>query len=410
MSDRYGSTTGAPGAGASRRDERGVASLLAVVGMSLILLGLMMALRMIETSAKVINGQLRYQGQALNAANAGSVDALSWFQEQAVQPVVSFSPQRNLSATPPINDTENTAIGIVRTFPVTAQGKVWGRYEVRTGGVIDVTTQRGKSGAGTVWQFDSTGLIFIDRNNNSTMDFTDSNSNGVFDWGEPGEVIAMKTVRAEAQRLSLVLPAGNAALQSDACNDVDLSSGGSGNRVRGSTGGVGIGCKNGTGSASTSGASVTGNPAIQSNVNPYNDSIQSVFGLSLTELLGLATIKVPDVASLPDPLPAMSLVVVQGNATFTTAHPLAGSGILVVLGNLTIPASSESTYNGVIYTTGAYTQNTPSLVLGAVVSQGGIDLIGGSDINEVDWDGTMIQMVRNNLGGYRFTRSQYLVP
>jgi hypothetical protein len=369
-----------------------------------------MTLSMIEGSAKSIGGQLRYTGQAQNAANAGSVDALSWFQKQSTQPVAAFNPLRDMTAVPPVNDTEYPTIGIVRTYPLTALGNVWGRYEVRTTDVSDVTAQRGKTGVGTMWQFDSTGLIFIDKNGNSLMDWTDANGNGVFDWGEDGEIIAMKTIRSEAQRLSLVLPAGNAALQSSNCSTVNLTSGAAKNRVLGSTAGIGIACKNGTGSPSTTGATVTGNPAIQTNVNPYNDSIPSVFGVNMTELLALATVKVPDVPSLPDPMPAMSLVVIQGNATFTTAKPLIGSGILVVLGNLTIPASSKSTFNGVIYVTGTYSQSGPSLILGSIVSQGGISLIGGADITEVDWDATMVQMVRNSLGGYRFTRSQYLVP
>jgi hypothetical protein len=390
--------------------ERGVASLLAVVGMSMILLGLMMSLSLIEGSAKNISGQLKYQGQAANAASAGSVDALSWFQKQSTQPVATFAPQRNLSATPPINDTEFPSIGIVRTYPISSLGNVWGRYEVRTSTTADVTQQRGKSGTGTIWQFDSRGMVFIDKDADGVMDWTDSNGNGVFDWGEPGEVVAQKAVRSEAQRLSLVLPGGNAALQSDECSTVNLTSGAAGNHVLGSTAGTGIACKSGTGSPSTSGAMVTGNPAIQTNVNPYNDSIQSVFGVNLTELLALSSVQATSVAGLPNPLPAMSLVVVQGDATFTTAHPLVGSGILVVLGNLTIPASSESSWSGVIYTTGLYSQSGPSQVLGAVVSQGGITLIGGSDVTECDWDPTMVQMVRNSLGGYRFTRAQYLIP
>ena len=390
--------------------ERGVASLLAVVGMSLVMLGLIVTLSMIESTAKSISGQLKYQGQATNAAMAGSVDALAWFQKQTTQPVATFNPQRNLAATPPVNDTENTTIGIVRTYPLTNMGRLWGRYEVRSGNVSDVTISRGKTGTGTIWQVDSIGLVFVDKNNNSAMDWTDSNGNGVYDWGEPGEVIAMKKVRSEAQRLSLVLPGGNGALQASTCSTVSLTSGASNNRVLGSTSGIGIACKNGTGSPATTGATLTGSPATQSNVNPYNDSISSIFGVNQTELLNLATVKAPDVASLPYPLPAMSLAVVQGNATFTTSHPLVGSGILVVLGNLTIPANSGSSYNGVIYTTGSYTQSGPSLVLGAVVSQGAISLIGGSDITEVDWDPTMVQMVRNALGGYRFTRAQYLVP
>lgn len=393
-----------------RRGERGVASLLAVVGMSLILLGLMMTMRLIEISSRSIGSQLRYQGQAFNAATAGSVDALAWFQSQTTQPVTSFSPQRNLAATPPINDTESTSIGIVRTYPLSDLGNVWGRYEVRTTNVTDVSTQRGKTGAGTIWQFDSYGMVFVDKNGDSQMNWTDSNGNSRFDWGEPGEVIAMKKLRSEAQRLSLVLPGGNAALQSTTCSGTNLSSGGSQNRVLGSTGGIGLACKNGTGSPNTTGATITGNPATQTTVTPFNDSITSVFGVSQTELLSLASVAVPDVASLPTPLPPMALIVVQGNATFTTAKPLVGSGILVVLGNATIPANSKSSWNGVIYTTGTYSQSGPSLVLGSVVSQGGISLIGGSDITEVDWDPTIVQMVRNALGGYRFARTQYLIP
>jgi hypothetical protein len=390
--------------------ERGVASLLAVVGLSLILLGTIMTLSMIEGSSKTIAGQLRYQGQALNAANAGSVDALAWFLKQSTQPVTAFTPQRDLAATPPLNDTESPAIGIVRTYPLTFQGNVWGRYEVRAPTVLDVTAQRGKSGAGTIWQFDSTGLVFVDRNGNQQMDWTDGNGDGLFEWGEPGEVVALKTVRSEAQRLSLVLPGGNAALQSSNCATVNLTSGASKNRVLGSTAGTAIACKTGTGAPATAGAAVTGNPPIQSTVSPYNDSIQSVFGVGLAELLSLANVKAPDVAGLPNPLPGMALVVVQGNAVFTPAHPLNGSGILVVLGDLTIQANSSSSFNGVIYVTGAYSQSGPSLILGAVVGQGPMTLIGGADITEADWDGTMVQLVRNALGGYRFARVQYLVP
>ncbi len=397
------------GDGGKRNDERGMAGLLAVAAMSLILLGIMTTMALLEGSGKSIANQLRYQGQAFNAASAGSVDALSWLQEQSVQPVATFNPQLDLAATPPLNDTEDESIGIVRTYPVSALGNVWGRYEVRAGEMLDVSTARGKTGAGTIWQFDARGLIFVDRNGNSEMDWSDSNGNTVFDWGEPGEVVAQRVVRSEAQRLSVVLPAGNAALQSDSCAAVSLTSGASRNRVLGSNAGVAVACKNGTGTAATTGATLTGNPAVQSNVNPYNDSITAVFGVDLTELLGMATLTAPNVANLPDPLPQMSLVVVQGDATFTTAHPLIGSGILVVLGDLLIPANSGSAYNGVIYTVGSYTQSSPSMVLGAVVSQGGITLIGGSDITEVSWDATMVQMVRNALGGYRFARAQYLV-
>ena len=124
-------------------------------------------------------------------------------------------------------------------------------------------------------------------------------------------------------------------------------------------------------------------------VNPYNDSIPSIFGVSQNELATLANYNVPDVTGLPATLPGMSLIVIQGDATFTTARPLVGSGILVVLGNLTIPAGSS--FSGVIYVTGTYSQLGPSLVSGAVVGDSTITMTGGSDITEVDWDATIVQ-------------------
>jgi hypothetical protein len=388
--------------------QRGAAILLAVVAMSIIFLALIAGLIVVEASAKSISNQLKYQGQSFNVASAGVTDALVWFQKQPTQPVAAFAPQRDLSATPPVNDTENSSIGIVRTFPVSPLGNVWGRYEVRASNVIDVSVQRGKTGAGTIWQFDSYGLLFVDRNGDSQLTWTDTNGNGVFDRGEPGEVIAMTKVRAEAQRLSLVLPGGNAALQGYTCSTINLTSGASSNRVLGSSTGIGIACRSGTGSPATTGATLTGSPKIQSTVSPYNDGVPSVFGITQAELVTLANLKASSVASLPDPLPAMSLVVVQGDATFTNAHPLVGSGILVVFGNLVISAGSN--FNGVIYVTGTCSQSGPSQILGSVVSHGGIALAGGSDITEVDWDPIIVQQVRSALGGYRFTRTEYVIP
>jgi len=394
--------------GPNAERQRGAAILLAVVAMSVIFLALIAGLIVVEASAKSISNQLKYQGQSFNVASAGVTDALLWFQKQPTQPVTVFTPQRDISATPPVNDTEASSIGIVRTFPLSPLGNVWGRYEVRTLDVIDVSLQRGKTGAGTIWQFDSYGLLFVDRNGDSELNWTDANGNGVFDRGEPGEVIALTKVRAEAQRLSLVLPGGNAALQGYTCSGINLTSGASSNRVLGSSSGIGIACRSGTGTPATTGATVTGSPRIQSTVNPYNDGITSVFGITQAELVTLANVKASSVAGLPDPLPAMTLVVVQGNATFTTSHPLVGSGILVVFGNLVVPAGSN--FNGVAYVTGSYSQAGPSQILGSVVSHGSIAMVGGSDITEADWDPTIVQQVRSALGGYRFSRTEYVVP
>lgn len=390
--------------------QRGAAILLAVACMAFLLLGVTTAMILVELASKTVAKQLRYQGQTFNGADAGLTEALSWFQRQSVQPVTSFNPLRDLAATPPVNDTEVSSVGIVRTYPVSGMGNVWGRYEVRRTGVTDVSQSRAKPGAGTIWQVESNGILFRDSNNDSQLTWNDANGNGVYDKGEPGEVLAIKKVRAEIQRLSLVLPAGNAAIQALTCSSINLNTGTASARVLGSAGGIGIGCRNGTGSPVIGGATVGGNPAQQTSVNPFNSSIDSVFGVTQSELISLATITATDVNGLPNTLPAMSLVVVQGNATFTTAKPLNGSGILVVLGDLTIPANSSSNFSGVIYVTGNYTQNAPSLINGVIIGLGNVRLVGAGDFAEADWDGAIVQQVRNTLGGYRFSRSEYIVP
>ena len=105
----------------------------------------------------------------------------------------------------------------------------------------------------------------------------------------------------------------------------------------------------------------------------------------------------------------MSLIVIQGDATFTTAQPLVGSGILVVFGNLTIPAGSN--FNGVIYV------DRELLAVRAVAGQrrgrrhGSITMIGrlGHHRGRLGRDRSSSRC-RNTLGGYRFSRTEYVIP
>ena len=190
---------------------------------------------------------------------------------------------------------------------------------------------------------------------------------------------------------------------------INLTSGGSSNRVLGSTAGSAVACRSGTGSPATAGATVTGSPALAVNVNPYNDGVTSIFNVSQNELVSLANVKVPDVASLPPTLPGMSLIVIQGNATFTTARPLVGSGILAVFGNLTVPAGSVLQRRDL--------RDRELLAVRPLAGQrrgrrARLDRAdrAGRDITEVDWDEPIVQQVRNALGGYRFSRTEYVIP
>ena len=150
---------------------------------------------------------------------------------------------------------------------------------------------------------------------------------------------------------------------------------------------------------------LTGNPA-RSQVDPYNDEMQEVFGVSQNELIAMADMVVTSVSDLPTRIPDMTLVVVNGNATFDATHRMTGSGIIVVLGDLTVSKNSYSSYSGLIYTTGDYIQYEPSQVNGALVSKGKAELKGSSDFSEFFYDDLILAQVQRHMGQYRFNRNQ----
>lgn len=387
--------------------ESGQALITTIVGISLVLLILMTTVTVTLFSNKVIARRLTYQGQALNAAEAGIVDALSWFRRQP-PPVATFAPQLNLSATPPINDTEDPAIGIVRTFDVSKVGRLKGRYEVTKGnaaagsGVLDITTLVNKTGSGTVWQLESIGYVYVE--NDPAKAFNQS----------PNAILSKQTIRSQIQRLTVTLPEGGAGLFTG--KNAKVTVGGQA-RIKGGTGGVGFANAT-TGRPITitnAAVTVTGNPARRNNSTALYD-FQNVFNVTQQELLGLADIQATRMKDLPNPLPSMSLVVFKGNAAFDATTPLKGSGIFVVLGDLSITGASSSDFNGVIYVTGNFTMDQPSLVSGAVIVANGTTTgdisIGngaGSDVAEIDYDPSMLTQINQQMAAYRYSRAMYWV-
>ena len=168
-----------------------------------------------------------------------------------------------LEPIPPLDDSAFPAIGIVRDFRVSDLGNVCGRYEVRRQdldddgtidpgevdrGVQDITDNRARTtaGDGNVWLVESHGIIYVDNtdsdSNPSTCDLTysDANTNGVWDFGEGGEVLIRRTLRTQIQRMSLVLPGGQAALNVKVGATIDIGDGGDKARVLGGPSGTGI--------------------------------------------------------------------------------------------------------------------------------------------------------------------------
>jgi hypothetical protein len=134
---------------ARRARERGVALIWALFSSILIAGIIFTGTDSFLAVGKMGQAEFSADGQARAVAEAGLVDALAWFRRQTTQPVSTFAPARNLALNPPVNETDNVSLGLVRDYEI--MPSLWGRYEVR------------KPVAAETW--------------------TDSNANGLYDYG-----------------------------------------------------------------------------------------------------------------------------------------------------------------------------------------------------------------------------------
>ena len=111
--------------------------------------------------------------QAAQLAESGLTEAVGWFGKQTTQPVLAFDPQLDPTASPPVLDTDDDEIGIVREFQIS--GPVWARWEVwkewpgdpdperlawrQKMQASDVSSQQQRA-AGSAWQVRSIGYVF----------------------------------------------------------------------------------------------------------------------------------------------------------------------------------------------------------------------------------------------------------
>jgi hypothetical protein len=383
--------------GRRRHRERGVALALVLFAATFLLLLLLAALTITASSGRFVARQLAYQGQAQNAASAGLTNTLSWYVHQKQQPVTVFAPALDPNGVcphtpahkPPVNETEDPKIGLVRSYEIMGQARVYGRYEVRTGEVVDVSQRRGKPQAGTIWQVTSHGIVYI-RNDDTQGPGLGGNT-----------IISQATLRNELQRLSLQLPA-NAALSAISGKNVNIAASG---RILGGGSGIGIAYPPSTGTPKVSGT-LTGNPPQSTTTNSF--LLKDVFGVTAQELTAMADLVVDDERDLPDPVPPMSLVVVKGNANFNPTKKLEGSGILIVMGNLTLNPQSDTFYNGVIWVGGKLTVSPPTQVSGAMVVNGNVQFTGGSEVSDLDYDSGILDQVKLQMGNYHFSRTPWV--
>ena len=156
--------------------------------------------------------RVHYEHAALadTFARSGLTDTLGWFQRQPTQPVETFTPKYEPNGDPPLWDTIDPSIGLVQEFEV--RGNLWGRYEVRSLDLADVSSERGAETGGMVWDVPSRGYLYHLADPNKPFDEA------------PNRIIASSYVRTELRGIALDPPA-QAAVAIDDPDDLDLGPG-----------------------------------------------------------------------------------------------------------------------------------------------------------------------------------------
>jgi hypothetical protein len=417
----------------------GSALIIAIIISLMVAILSVVGTKLITTTFLDIKQQQYLAAGADNASRAGLVDAISWFRRQTSQPVSSgypptkyawsdgaFNPRFSTDTTH--CDTIDESIGIVKELKLSENGNLWSRYEVarqtnpavvpyNPDAVHDISGQKlfsgEKDGMGYVWYISSKGYIF--RKKDTTKAYNIS----------PNQVVATSRVSTEIKKISL--QSYSAAVVVNDCGSdytnrtIEVNKNGVVNGGNGS-GIYGVGYFSGpadkTNKVSSSkppyntndNGQVVGNPTSYIKISSA-PTVGYVLGVSTADLILMSDYVVTDTSQLPETLPDMSLIYIEGNATFNSSRPLRSSGVLFVNGNLTVSQGSNCLYSGLIYVTGTATINEPALISGCLIAYKGsnISRSGASDIVEIDYDSTVLNLVRQQVCQYREIKSAYRV-
>lgn len=387
---------------ADRSGERGIALVMAIM-FTVIVVGITVtgALTLRAHQAKTRVSFVTH-GQAVQFSKSGLIEALGWLRKQTSQPVTTFAPVLDMSVAPPIMDTIDADIGIVREFEIT--NSIWGRYEVwkqwdadpnatrlawrQQMQCEDISHLRGDLAPGSVWRLRSIGYVF--RRVDPNVAFNEA----------PNQVLGQDMTEVETRRLALQ-PPGQAALCTRTGSTTQVMTRG---KVVGGSLGAGIFYRQGTGAITVSGtgASISGTPS-QSASSTYDDSFEVVFGVSQSELAAMADYYVTSTADFPSPVPIDKVVLSTTGMTFTAAKPLKGTGVVAIIGNTTIGQGTYSAFSGLLYVQGNLTVREPCEIQGAVVVTGTVRVEGSSDWVTLTYDDSILAHLRQEVGTYRLS-------
>ncbi|MGA0060809.1 MAG: hypothetical protein ACO3UM_07585 [Planctomycetota bacterium] len=384
-----------------REGERGAALLLSLF-FTIVTVGIVISGVLIEKSNREkTRTNFRLNSQANQFARAGLTEAISWYRRQTSQPVTQFAPVVDLDAEPPIIDTDDADVGIVREFRI--EGKIWGRYEVwkQWAGdpdparsewrekmqAEDVSPSRSTGQGGTAWRLRSLGYVFERSDESLAFDTL------------PNRVVAVNLLEAEIVRRKLS-PPGQAALTVSGAASINVSSYG---RVQGGNTAAGIYFGTLGYKPRTRYGDVSGSPSLSQSPGPIDMSAEAVFGVSYGEFKGSADTYITEAQNIPSPIPSMSTVVIEmPEVIFDRDTPLSGTGIVYVKGNCTITAGSNSVFSGLLYVEGNLTMAAPAEIEGAVVVSGGLAISGSGDYATIRFSDEVLNSLRQQVGQYRF--------
>ncbi len=375
---------------AETRDETGSALIWAL--MFVVVTSGMVISHAIFVASNRKERDARYDREALGQTFARSalIDAQAWYNRQRVQPVVAFDPRRDLNGDPPVCDTLDQAIGLVRAFEI--RGNLWGRYEVRRERVADISPERGVKTAGSVWSVEAQSYVY--RLVDPALPFS----------AAPNRVIATTNLSTEMRSVPFTLPAPAAVCLDDGANFKAYPA----TAIKG-RGSVGIAFPD-SGASDVApapildingAATVDGTPALSA-VPTYDASAKSMFSMRLDELRSYSDEVWP---SNRDGLTVRNrLVFVSGDLMLTTGLNVDGS-LIVVDGDLTMTDAQNSVIQGVLYVTGdAFVSGTLQMK-GSIVVRGRLETGQAGPGIQFEYDAAVVEDLRRRLSQYRLRKS-----
>jgi hypothetical protein len=384
-SERLGSTVATA--------ERGSALVWALFFVTLIT-GVLIA-HSLEMSANRRTMDTRYRrvDLAKNVAESGLTEGAAYLRRQPTQPVTVFAPQLDLAADPPLNETLDPSIGLVREFEVSAG--LWGRYEIRKDQALDVSPNYGEP-PGTVWDIEARGYLY---------ERTDAQKR--FDQ-RPNRVISEQKVRTEMRGLPVQVPAPSAVVVMNPSQVTML-----GNAEILGNGMPAIGyCKPaGALVVPVLDVTITGSP-LSIAINDLSIAVKDVFGVRSEQVRNLSDIVLASPRQIYGHVANDIAVYAPGGLTLPAAGAaLRGRMLLFVDGDFTAMSGNNSDFSGVLYVTGNAAIEGPFRFRGAMIVAGTLRVgqtssgwVSAQDLVSIGNDQTAVQKLREALARYRISK------